>query len=147
MIIKWALVLLSTTALLGAVVGLAASVTVLGADDLGSGTADVVSPVGVTLTKIQWIRKLENNEPILVKVNATFAQLSAGDDCGIGDGCTAEFAIKDVPVVLATLTVSPFELSTAGTTTITWDLLLLGQDIRGAAILGIDEFAVTVMRP
>ena len=147
MIFKWAIIIFVSVALSGVVVAWAAGLTVGGVDKLGSGSASVVEPDGVTLTKIQWVRKLENNVAKLVKVNTTFAKLPPGGDCGPGDGCTAHFVIKDVPMVLATNTVFPFELSTSSTTKITWDLVLLGQNIVGGDILGIDEFVVTVVDP
>ena len=138
----------SGVVLIGAVVGLAASVSVVGVDDIGSGSAsvDVVAPFGVRLTEIEWVRKLDNEVPILFKVNTTFAELPLGGDCGPGDGCTAHFAIKADGATLATNTVSPFELSTSGETKILWDLLDQTVVVN-VLILGINVFAVMVVDP
>ena len=88
MIAKWAVVILVSVALVGAAVGWAASLTVGGVDDLGSGSASVDAPPGVQVTDVEWFLDPGDSSKV-ARVDVTFA--------GIDPGITVDIylALKD----------------------------------------------------
>ena len=141
MLAKWAVVILVTGALLGAVVGAAASLSVGGVDELGSGSATVAAPTGVTVTDVEWTL-LPTDTSKVGKVDVTFAA-NPGGDCLPAAVCTAHLTVKDeAGTVLGTFEVSPFVISASFPTTVTWTLNGLAFSAAATA-----TFAITVTGP
>ena len=153
MLIRWAVVIVVGVALIGATLASAASISLGGADDLGSGSADVVAPAGVVVTDVEWTL-LDTDTSRVVAVTVTFATPTGGDDClaGASDGCVGHFALKDssgnvlvgANTNLAQLTINPFELSTAVPATNVKSWAFNGANVAAADVA---FFAITVIDP
>lgn len=148
MIAKWGLVIFTTVALLGAVGAWAASITVGGVDNLGSGSADVVAPAGIEVTDVEWVL-FSGDTSKVEQAKVTFTRTSGGTDCaGSADGCTLRMILKSGATVLKQKLDDPFVLSaTVGNTLlITWNLNGINcVDCPSAS--AIDTFAVTIVDP
>ena len=148
MIWKWAVIIVVGVALVGAVVASATSLTVGGADDLGSGSATVVAPAGIEVTDVAWtlfpanILKVE-------KAVVTFKRTIEGGDCtAASDFCTFQMVLKSGGTVLQTRAEAGFILSATldATLPVTW--FLDGGGCSGCPLASaIDTFAVTIIGP
>ena len=148
MIGKWAIVILATAALLGAAVASAASISVGGADALGSGSATVLAPAGVQVTDVEWVL-LPSNPLKVFEVKVTFAAILSTDDCRVttSDGCEARYVLKETDgTVLAQSTDSGFELSTVSGAGLNTKIAFTFNGT-GPLAADIDLFAVTVIDP
>ena len=141
MVWKWTVIVFVGVALIGATLASAASISLGGADDLGSGSDTIDAPAGIVVTDVEWTL-LPSDVSQVGKVEVTFAP-NPGGDCLPGDGCRGFFTVKKGDgTPLGNLAINPFEISAAFTTTFTWTL-------NGLAFSAADTstFHVTVTGP
>ena len=144
MVLKWVLIILATMALLGAVVGVAASVSVGGVDNLGSGSAVVLAPdPAVAVTDVEWGLNSNNvcgDNSKVAKVTVSFA---AVNPITVYDSIS--LVLKDGSgTVLRQKTDLNVELNSGvGGYSIVWSLSGTGGCISASEI---EEFAITVVQ-
>ena len=137
MIAKWTIVILVSLALLGAVVGAAASITVGGVDELGSGSATVDAPAGVEVVDVEWTL-LATDTTRVRKVVVSFAALNPGIFADVSlqlSGTSGVIRNAEFP--------NFFIDGGVGDPPITWNLLGDGGSIPAADITG---FEITVIQ-
>ena len=117
MIAKWTIVILVSVVLLGAVGAWAASLSVSGVDDLGSGSATVDAPAGVSVTDVEWFLDPSDSSTV-IQYRVTFAAVSP-NPCTASDPCTLYLSLKDTGgTVLQQAGPLSLTLSTITTTTV-----------------------------
>ncbi|MCH8346286.1 MAG: hypothetical protein IIC87_05085 [Chloroflexi bacterium] len=149
MLARWVLTIVATVALVGAVVASAASISVGGVDELGSGEASVDAPEPtVTVTDVVWNLNLNdvcNDAAKVARVDVTFAIVNPGEAY-----TNLRFTLKGIGGAVLRDSGTLFDgqsLNGGIGTTIQWSLGATAPGFPGGCVsaAAITEFAVTVV--